>query len=118
MAPIPGFQNKAGSLSRLMGIFVLVAGLAAAGLVYGLQKAPEDLSGDLATPATDKRQAGAVQVYVGRMGLLVDNLMADFQDPASLAMMIAGASVVVAGGFFYVGRLQARAFASDAEVSK
>jgi hypothetical protein len=108
---MPDSQNNAGARLRLIGVVILFLGLAGAGLVYGLGETPEDLSGDVATAATDKRQARAVEVNVGKMGLLVDNLMNDFQDPAFVAAMIAGASVLAAGGCFYISRLQARSFA-------
>jgi hypothetical protein len=92
----------------MAGILALALGLAGAGVVYWTGTAPPDLSDDVATARTSKRQARAIEVNVGKMGLFMADLIEDFQDPGRQAMAVAGASVLVAGGCFYFSRLLAR----------
>jgi hypothetical protein len=62
----------------------------------------------VATASTSKKQARAIEVNVGKMGLFMNDLLEDFQDPGTQAATIAVASVFVACGCFYFARLQAR----------
>ena len=62
----------------------------------------------MATASTSKKQARAIEVNVGKMGLFMNDLLEDFQDPGTQAATIAVASVFVACGCFYFARLQAR----------
>jgi hypothetical protein len=106
-------QPKAGRQLRIAGIFILVCGLSAAGWVYWKGASAGDLMDDVATPQTSKVQARAIEVNVGKMGLLVDEWSEDLQDPANQAAVIAAVSILAAAGCLYFARLQARGAEMD-----
>ncbi len=113
LAPDSDSSRRAGARLRTVGVLVLLLGLGGAGLVYWRGAIPEDLSDDVATARTSKKQARAIEVNVGKMGLFMNDLLEDFQDPGTQAATIAAASVCVACGCFYFARLQARGDESD-----
>jgi hypothetical protein len=82
--------------------------MGAAAVVCWRGTPPLDLSDDVATARTSKKQARAIEVNVGKMGLFMDGLMEDFQDPGTQAVAIGVVSFFVAGGCFYFSRLLAR----------
>jgi hypothetical protein len=101
-------SRKAGARLRTVGVLVLLLGLSGAGLVYWMGAPPVDLSDDVATPATSKREARAIEANVGKMGLFMSDFLEDWQYPGTKAGAIAVASFLVASGCFYFARLQAR----------
>jgi hypothetical protein len=108
ITPGPGPSRRAGARLRTVGVLVLLLGLGGAGLVYWTGAPPEDLSDDVATPGTSKKEARAIEVNVGKMGLFMNSLLEDWQDPDTKAATIAVASILAASGCFYFARLQAR----------
>jgi hypothetical protein len=106
--PDPDSSTKTAARLKIAGIVVLLLGLGLAALVYWKSAPAEELSDDVATPRNSKVQARAIQVNVGSMGLLLNNLMEDFQDPAIQALAIAATSILAACGCFYFARLYAR----------
>jgi flagellar basal body-associated protein FliL len=101
---------------RTIGVLILLLGLGGAGLVYWTGAPPEDLSDDVATARTSKKEARAIEMNVGKMGLWTNDLLEDLQDPGTQAVMIVVASILVASGCFYFARLQARGNDSDGPV--
>jgi hypothetical protein len=61
------------------------------------------------TSSNSKKVQRAIEVNVGKMGVLMDGLSEDLQDPANQALLLAAASILLASGCFYFARLQARA---------
>ena len=114
--PRSSSSRKAAARLRTAGVLVLLLGLGVAGLVAWKGAPPPDLSGDVATARTSKKQARAIEVNVGKMGLFMDGLMEDFQDPGAQAVAIAAVSIFVAGGCFYFSRLLARDSESNGPV--
>jgi len=108
LTPGSDSSRRAGARLRTAGVLVLLLGLCSAALVYWRGAPPEDLSDEVATASTSKKQARAIEVNVGKMGLFMNDLLEDFQDPGTQAATIAVASVFVACGCFYFARLQAR----------
>jgi hypothetical protein len=72
-----------------------------------------DLSDDVDKASASKKAARAIEVNVGKMGLFMNDLMEDFQDPGIQVATIAVVSVFVACGCFYFAQLQARGDESD-----
>ena len=90
---------------RLIGVVVLVLGIAGAGILYWLRTRSPDLSDDLSMQGfnrAERRQMG--QLY-GKSGLLIDEWSDDLKQPGTQAILIAGFSVVVFAGCFYFARL-------------
>lgn len=90
---------------RLIGVSVLLAGLAGAGMVYWLGTRSPDLSDDLSMVGynrAERRQMG--QLY-GKMGTFIEDWSDDLKRPGNQAALIAGFAVVVAAGCFYFARL-------------
>jgi hypothetical protein len=54
-----------------------------------------------------------IEVNFGKMGVLTSSLAENLQDPATQALIIVVASIVLAFGCFYVAHLQDRADESD-----
>lgn len=96
----PDSSPKAGTPLRIVGVLILLLGLGAAGLVYWMSAPPEDLSDDVLTSGNSKKVERAIEVNVGKMGVMMDGLSEDLQDPATQAIVIAVASILVASGCF------------------
>jgi hypothetical protein len=111
--PGPGTSRRAGARLRTIGLVVLLLGLGGAVLRYGLSAPSKDSSADLPTAETSKKVARDIEVNFGKMGLLTNSLAENLQDPATQALIIVVASIVVAFGCFYVAHLQDRADESD-----
>jgi hypothetical protein len=104
---------RAGRTFRVIGAVILFLGLAGAGLDYGLKAPATDLSDDVLTASNSKKVQRAIEVNVGKMGVMMDGLSENMQDPATQAGVIAGASILLAAGCFYIAHLQARGAAMD-----
>ncbi len=52
-----------------------------------------------------RRQMG---VLYGKMGILVEDLEDDLKQPGTQAILIAGLSGIIAGGFFFFARIEPR----------
>jgi hypothetical protein len=113
--PMPGPDSspKAGAWLRAIGVLVLLLGLGGAGLVYWTGDPPDDLSDDVSTARTSKKLARDIEINVGKMGLFMNDLLENWQDPGTQALTIIVASVLVASGCFYFTRLQVRRDESD-----
>lgn len=92
---------------RIAAVVILVIGLVAAGLVYGLSARPDSLD-DLNTPDNNKRAARDVASNFGQWGAFSYNLSEELKDPAIKAGIIAGATILLAGACFYIAHLNGR----------
>lgn len=100
--------RPAGTALRIIGAVILVLGLSGAGLVYRLSAPPDDLSDEVLRSSNSKKVQRAIEVNVGKMGVFMDGLAEDFEDPATKAIVIAVAAIFLASGCFYFAHLQAR----------
>ena len=91
-----------------MGAFVLILGLAGAGLVYALRKPPEDLPDSLGDPAGFKKSARELETVFGKTGSFSYALTRDLEDPMIQAVIIAVGTVILAGGFFWAAEMRGR----------
>jgi hypothetical protein len=101
---LPPSKQRARRL-RMIGVIVLVLGIAGAGILYWLRTRSPDLSDDLSMQGfnrAEQRQMG--QIY-GKSGLLIDEWVDDLKQPGTQAIVMAGFSVVVFAGCFYFARL-------------
>jgi hypothetical protein len=104
----PHSSVKPGAILRVIGFLILLLGLGCAGFVYWHSAPAEDLSDDVLTSSNSKKVQRAIEVNVGKMGVMMDGLSEDLQDPATLAIVIGVASILAASGCFYFARLQVR----------
>jgi hypothetical protein len=116
MTPGPDSSPNVGTLLRIIGVLVLLLGLGGAGLVYWTGAPPEDLSDGVAIDAISKKQARSIEVNVGKIGLLTNDLLEDWQQPRTRAGTIAVASILVASGCFYFAQLHVRGDQPDAAI--
>jgi len=84
----------------MVGVLVLLLGLGGAGVVYWTGSPPEDWSSDPATARSYKTEARNIEINFGRMGLMMNDFMADLERPGTQAAIIATVSIIVASGCF------------------
>ena len=104
---------NAGARLRTVGVFILLLGLGAAVLVYWTGVPPEDLSENPATAGMSKKEARDIEINLGKAGLLMNDFMADLEQPGTQAILIAIASILAASGCFYFARLPTHRSKSD-----
>ncbi|HTY87535.1 MAG TPA: hypothetical protein VMB80_08730 [Candidatus Acidoferrum sp.] len=101
----PAASARRSARLRWSGFVVLAAGLIGAGTVYWLGTRSPDVRDDLSMVGynrAERRQMG--QLY-GRMGTFIEDWSEDLKRPGNQAALILGASILVAAGCFYLGRL-------------
>jgi hypothetical protein len=91
---------------RIVGVGMLVLGIAAAGLVYGLGTRNADLSNDPAMQGFNRAEQRQMGQLYGKSGLLIEQWSDDLRKPGTQAILIALASALIAAGCFYFARLQ------------
>ena len=104
--------NRRGRL-RIAGVVVLLLGLGCAGVVYWTGAAPEDLSADPATARAYKTEERNIEINFGKMGVMMNNWMEDLKDPATQAVIIAAASMLVAWRLFLLRPIAGAAATDD-----
>ena len=90
---------------RMIGVIVLVLGIAGAGIVYWLGTRSPDVSDDLSMVGYNKAQTRQMEQLYGKSGLLIEEWLDDLKQPGTQAAIIAAVSIVVAAGCFYFARL-------------
>jgi len=89
----------------MIGILVLVLGLAGAGVVYWLGTRSPDVSDDLSMLGYNKARTRQMEQLYGKQGLLIEEWMEDLKQPGTQAVIIAAVSALIAAGCFYFARL-------------
>ena len=87
----------------MIGIIVLVLGLAGAGLVYWTRS--PDLSDDLSMVGYNRAESRQMGQLFGKMGLLIEDWTNDLKQPGTQATLIVTTSILIAFGCFYFARL-------------
>ncbi len=90
---------------RMIGVIVLVLGLAGAGAVYWIGTHSGEPTEDELLPGNARAESHQMGVLYGRMGILISQWSDDLKQPGTQAILIAGASILVAAGCFYFARL-------------
>jgi len=104
-ASTPGSSGPRRARLRRIGVLVLLLGLAGAVLVYCTGVPPPDWSADPSTARAYKTASRDLEINFGKMGLVLNDLMAALKRPGTQALLIAAASFLVSSGCFYFARL-------------
>jgi flagellar basal body-associated protein FliL len=91
---------------RVIGIVVLVLGLASAGAVYWVRTHSDEPTEDELLAGNARAESRQMEMLYGRMGLLTQELSDDLKQPGTQAFIIAAVSVLIAAGCFYFARLE------------
>ena len=89
----------------MIGVVVLVLGLAGAGLVYWLGTRSADLSDDPSMQGYNRAATRQMGLLYGKQGLLIEEWSEDLKQPGTQATIIAAVSALMAAGCFYFARL-------------
>jgi hypothetical protein len=89
----------------MMGVLVLVLGIAGAGVVYWLGTRSANVNDDLSMVGFDRAQTRQMGQLYGKSGLLIEEWFDDLKQPGTQATLIAVVSTLVAAGCFYFARL-------------
>ena len=89
----------------MIGVIVLVLGIAGAGTVYWMGTRSPDASDDVSMLGFDKARTRQMEQLYGKSGLLIEEWTNDLKQPRTQATIIAAVSVLVAAGCFYFARL-------------
>jgi hypothetical protein len=100
--PIP--PSRRSRRLRLIGTLVLLLGFGGSGLVYWLGTRSPDVMDDLSMVGFDRAQRRQMGHMYGKMGLAVEQFIDDFKQPLTQSKLIAGVSIVIAVGCFYLAR--------------
>jgi flagellar basal body-associated protein FliL len=92
---------------RIIGLVVLVLGLAGAGAVYWLGSRESDNSDDPSMLGFNRGEERQMEILYGKQGELIEEFTNDLKQPGTQAGLIIAATVIVAGGCFYFARLLA-----------
>ena len=101
----PHTSSRRSARLRLAGIIVLALGISGAGIVYWLGTRSPDLSDDLSMLGYKKAEQRQMGRLYGKMGTLIEDWTDDLKHPGTQAVLIAGFSVLMAGGCFHFSRL-------------
>jgi hypothetical protein len=97
-------SQRAGKL-RIIGVIVLVIGIAGAGIVYWLGSRSPDLSDDLSMTGYNRAETRQMEILYGKQGELIEDWSNDLKQPGTQAVIIIVTAVLIAGGSFYFARL-------------
>jgi hypothetical protein len=87
---------------RTAGVIVLLLGLAGAGALYGIRTHAAGAADDSMLEGYSKPELRQMGMLYGKMGIMITDLTDDLKSPGVQASIIAGISVVVALGCFYL----------------
>jgi hypothetical protein len=87
---------------RAIGTIVLLIGLSSAGIVYWVGTHSARLEDDPMMVGYSRPQERNMELLYGKMGRTIEDLSDDLKRPGTQAVLIAGVSVVIAAGCFYL----------------
>jgi len=89
----------------MIGVTVLVLGIAGAGILYWLRTRSPDVSGDLSMQGFNRAEQRQMGQLYGKQGLLIEQWSDDLKQPGTQAIIIIILSTAIAAGCFYFARL-------------
>jgi flagellar basal body-associated protein FliL len=89
----------------LIGVTVLLLGLAAAGVVYWMGTHSGEPTEDELLPGNARAESHQMGLLYGNMGILISQWSDDLKQPGTQAVIIAVVSILIAAGCFYFARL-------------
>ena len=101
----PDSSSKRAARLRLIGIIVLLLGIAGAGVVYWLGTRSPDVSDDLSMVGYNKARTRQMGMLYGKMGPVIEEWFDDLKQPGTQAEIIVVVSILAAAGCFYFARL-------------
>lgn len=102
--PLSSSKRRARKL-RVIGVIVLVLGIAAAGIVYWLGTCSPDVSEDLSMVGYNNAAERQMEILYGKQGELIEDWSNDLKQPGTQAIIIVVAAALAGGGCFYFARL-------------
>ena len=102
--PRPDPSGHKSAWLRATGIIVLILGIGGAGTVYWLESRSTNRNDDPAMVGYSRQETRQMETMYGTMGGMTDDLLHALKRPGVQAAIIAGISVVVAGGCLYFSR--------------
>jgi flagellar basal body-associated protein FliL len=102
--PVSSSKQRARRL-KIIGVIILLLGIAGAGIVYWIGTRSPDLSGDLSMVGYNKPAERQMEILYGKQGELIEDWSNDLKQPGTQAIIIVVAAALVAGGCFYFARL-------------
>ncbi len=79
---------------RIVGLSVLILGLAGAGLVYWLGTRAANMADDLSMTGFDRATTRQMGILYGQQGELADDWLNDLKQPRTQAILLASASAL------------------------
>ena len=89
----------------MIGVIVLVMGIAGAGIVYWLGTRSADVSGDLSMVGFNKPVERQMAILYGKQGELIEDWSDDLKQPGTQAIIIIVLLAGIASACFYFARL-------------
>jgi flagellar basal body-associated protein FliL len=102
--PVSSSKQRARQL-KIIGVIILLLGIAGAGVVYWMGTRSPDLSDDLSMVGYNKPEERQMEILYGKQGELIEDWLNDLKQPGTQAIIIATASAIIAAGCFYFARL-------------
>ena len=103
IGPVPSRQP--GKRLRLIGVIVLLLGLAGAATVYWRGTHSGEPTEDELLPGNARAETHQMGLLYGKMGVMISQWSDDLKQPGTQAVLIAGGSILIAAGCFYFARL-------------
>jgi uncharacterized protein YpmB len=97
--------NRRAKKLKIIGVVILILGIASAGILYWLETRAPDLSDDPAMLGFDRSQTRQMEMLYGKEGQLIEDWSNDLKQPGTQAVIIIIFSAIIASGFFYFARL-------------
>jgi flagellar basal body-associated protein FliL len=101
---LPPSKRRARRL-RMIGVIVLVLGIAGAGILYWLRTRSPDVSGDLSMQGFNRAETRQMGQLYGKQGLLIEQWSEDLKQSGTQAVIIVVFSTLITAGCFYFARL-------------
>jgi hypothetical protein len=89
---------------RWIGLVVLLVGFSSAGLVYWTGNRSEDSGLEQYKEAQTRAESRQMQMLYGTSGGVMEDFLNSLKRPGTQALAIAGITVLIAAGCFYLGR--------------
>ena len=97
--------SKLSARLRLIGAGVLFLGLGSACIVYWIGTRSPDVMDDPLMTGYSRAESRQIQILVGKMGLLMVDILDSLKQPGTQAFLITAVSALVAIGCFYFAGL-------------
>ena len=89
----------------MVGVTVLLMGMAGSGIVYWRGMRAPELSNDASMAGYDRAARRQVGILYGKFGEMVEDFSNDLKQPGTQAIILALVSASIATGCFYFARL-------------